>query len=531
MLSIKLHIKNCDNYEYIHKKQQNYSGAFRYIYKHIHNLDDENVVFIKTKFNLNEIEYRSVKEEVSTKFNQIKTNKNKLIDEIIDISDEIKELNEQPKTKKITRRLFKLNKKLQYKNKSLSKDITFGGLYNLRKISYLSNNKIDNEQLLNKYKLIYNDNRLLGTYLIGEANQKGNRFFDFDLNNNIIYYKPIKGVKIKFELNKYNSYRNTLLVLQHLIEDKDISVTVRITKKHLTLIFDEERLSGYSINIKERTKEVNEIKLKGFDKDYQTSLIKDVYVKFYEENRKLKLSNKLSNRYFGIDTNPDYIGCSILDRIGDDYKIVKTFYYDLTFLNDVKHHKLNNKRKHGLTHIWKNIFRTFAYYKCGYFVHEELELKSKDLGVKEANRKINNLWYRTLSENLTNKYCNKLGIIKIGINPCYSSFIGNIMYDYVDPVNASIEICRRGMFKYDKKENNISKFYPILDTGTIMDTVLLRNAASDVSFLKDSSSWVDSYQKIRKSGLRYRATMDDCKRPFNDVYNLSHSNICKRVFY
>jgi hypothetical protein len=87
----------------------------------------------------------------------------------------------------------------------------------------------------------------------------------------------------------------------------------------------------------------------------------------------------------------------------------------------------------------------------------------------------------------------------------------------------------------DKKiqylENNISKFYPILDTGTIMDTVLLRNAASDVSFLKDSSSWVDSYQKIRKSGLRYRATMDDCKRPFNDVYNLSHSNICKRVFY
>ncbi len=129
------------------------------------------------------------------------------------------------------------------------------------------------------------------------------------------------------------------------------------------------------------------------------------------------------------------------------------------------------------------------------------------------------------------KNYNKLGIIKIGINPCYSSFIGNIMYDYVDPVNASIEICRRGMFKYDKKENNISKFYPILDTGTIMDTVLLRNAASDVSFLKDSSSWVDSYQKIRKSGLRYRATMDDCKRPFNDVYNLSHSNICKRVFY
>jgi len=366
--------------------------------------------------------------------------------------------------------------------------------------------------------------------LLGEANQKGNRFFEFDLNNNLIYYKPQKGIKIKLELNNYINYRNHLIKLQELINNKEISVTVRLTKSHIVLTFDEEKFSGYHVNVSERTKEVNLIKDKNYTKEYQTELIKEVYKKYYDENRILKLSNKKNNRYFAIDSNPDYLGCSIIDKIGDEIKIIKTFYYDLTELNDIDKHRLGNKRKHGLKHVWKNIFKTIKYYKCGYFVNEELDLKSKDIGVKEANRKINNLWYRGLSEQLTNKYCNKLGIIQIGINPCYSSFIGNMMYNYVDPVNASIEIGRRGIFKYYKNTKDKSHFYPILDVGTIMNTVLTLNESSDVSFLKDSSSWVDSYRKVGESGLRYRAILDDFKGNFNIVLNLSHSKIKKVIF-
>ena len=43
------------------------------------------------------------------------------------------------------------------------------------------------------------------------------------------------------------------------------------------------------------------------------------------------------------------------------------------------------------------------------------------------------------------------------INPAYSSLIGNLKYDYVDEVNASIEISRRGIFQFVK-----GKFYPKL---------------------------------------------------------------------
>jgi hypothetical protein len=530
LLSIKLHIKDCNNYGFIHKKQQNYSGALRFLYKNITSLDKDKEQLIKTKFSLNEIEFRSVRDEAKTKFNQTQTNKDNLIETIIELSDEIKSLQNKPRTKKNIRELFKLNKKLTSKNKSLPKDITFGGRDNLKKISYLSNDKEANFDKLTEYKQIYKDNRLLGLYLLGEANKKSNRFFKFDLNNNLIYYKPKKGIKIKLELNHYRNYKQILIKLQELINNKEIAITVRLTKSHIVLTFDEEKFSGYNVNVSERTKEVNLIKDKNFTKEYQTELIKEVYKKYYDENKTLKLSNKKVNRYFAIDSNPDYLGCSIIDKIGDEIKVIKTFYYDLTELNDIGNHKFSNKRKHGLKHVWKNIFQTIKYYKCAYFINEELDLKSKDIGVKEANRKINNLWYRGLSEQLTNKYCNKLGIIQIGINPCYSSFIGNMMYDYVDPVNASIEIGRRGIFKYYKNTKGKSHFYPILDVGTIMNTVLTLNGSSDVSFLKDSSSWVDSYRKVGESGLRYRATLEDFKGNFNVVLNLNHSKIKKLIF-
>ena len=67
------------------------------------------------------------------------------------------------------------------------------------------------------------------------------------------------------------------------------------------------------------------------------------------------------------------------NKIGDEIKIIKTFYYDLTELNQLNNHNLGNKRKHGLKHVWKNIFQTIKYYKCAYFVNEELDLKSKDI--------------------------------------------------------------------------------------------------------------------------------------------------------
>jgi len=536
MITIKLHIKSLTDESFIHDKQLNYSNAFRKLYNNVDLIDNKDCnKQLKQDFNMNDIEIRSLISEVKMKFNQIKTGKEKLEQEIIGLENDIKNYNSLPKTTKSIRNIFKATKKLNYKNHLLSKDIVFGGKSLLRGISFLNNNKVSNESEILKLKSEYQNNRLLPINLLGEANRSANRFFSFDLNNNKIIYKPKRGIKIDINFSCYKSYRKIFLKLQEFIDNKLIPATIKLSTEYVYLIFDEEILNGYSLNINERAKEVKKINSEHINKDTKTSLIKEIYKKYYREQENRKLGNKLNYRYIAFDTNPDYIGCSILDKTGDEYKIVYTFNYDLTEINnlklgldssDVRQKHLNNKRKHGICHVWKDLFEIVKYYRCSYIVMEDLNFKSNNLENKTANRKINNVWYRDLSTDLIDKYCNRTGVIKIEINPCYSSFIGNLTNDYIDPINASIEICRRGMFKYIK--NN---FYPIIDIGTISDTMSRLNKPRDVSFIKDCNSWIEMYQKVRESGLRYRATIDDCQHEFSVVNNIIHSKIAKICFF
>ena len=176
--------------------------------------------------------------------------------------------------------------------------------------------------------------------------------------------------------------------------------------------------------------------------------------------------------------------------------------------------------------MWKKIFQIFKYYKCSYLHIEDLNFKSKsrDLEVREANRKVNNIWHRELSRNLIEKYCNREGILrhKNDVNPVYTSLIGNLSYGYFDPVNASIEIGRRGMYCYTK-----GNFYPQLEADTIMNTMSRINCVDlrDVSFIKDCKSWKEIGEAIKESGLRYRARMDESPfivfKPFQGVENVS----------
>ena len=94
----------------------------------------------------------------------------------------------------------------------------------------------------------------------------------------------------------------------------------------------------------------------------------------------------------------------------------------------------------------------------------------------------------------------------IEVNPCYSSFIGNIMYNYFDPANAAIEIGRRGIIKYIK--NNC--LYPKL-TNTIIDTVVERFPESfpDLQMIKDLDNWVKLYKHLIQTGVKYRWRLCD----------------------
>jgi len=541
MITRKLNIISSSNIEFINNKQIQYSYAFRKLYKNIHRIKDPFFIkFLQNKFNLNDIEIRSLINDVDTKYKQIIAAKEANELQITEIIKDIEKLESKNKlNKKETRTLFKLNKKLKYKENHLSNDIVFGGSYNLKKISTYSN--LNDEVKKNQYKDLFNINRILPIYIIGESNQKANRFFEFNLKDNLIIYKPNRKTKIEIKLSIHKSYKNEFIKLQELINNKNISISIRLSNDSICLTYDNEILYGYSLDVKSRNIEVSEIKNNHIDKETKTNLIKEVYKKYYDELRSRKQIGKLNNRYLSIDLNPNNIGCSIIDKSenNDSFKIIKVIQYDLTNLNkkldknvskDYRNH-ITNKRKHGIYHIWKDIFKMMLHYKCFNLVIEDLNFdksKQNDMN-KESNRQILNMWNLDLIKNLINKYVHNFGFNLIEINACYSSTIGNLMYNYTDCCNASIEICRRGINKYVK-----NKFYPSIE-DTIdyaMSKLSLMNQTKlrDVSLLKDFDTWKKIHDFIHETRLRYRSELNDKIYRFNSFNNLNHSRINKLVF-
>ena len=535
MQSIKLNIKTCSNSEYLLEKQRNYSYAFHKLYRRIDLIKNKQyLAILQDEFNLSDIEIRSLASEVQSKFDKTLTDKKDLEKEIVEIENEIKETLLLPKTNKNVRTLHKLRKDLAYKLRRLPQDITFGSKTLLKKLSYLNNDKELNAEKIIETKAEYVDKRIMSFYLLGEANQYGNRFINFDLENNKLEYKPKRGTKIEIEFSCYHSYKKTLKELQYYSDHKLIPISLFISSDSISLSYDDKILNGFAINESERRNEVKEIKKNHIDPIVIKDLISKVYIQYNENLKQRMLNKKLNYRYLAIDTNPDYIGCSIIDKVGDkDIKVVHAFNYNVKEQNEktdkscdipCKTH-VNNQRKYSIYHIWKDIFKVFSYYNCGYLVLEELDFKNDDLGNKEANRKTKNLWYRTISSGLIDKYCNRLGIIKIEINPVYTSFIGNILHPYVDPINASIEIGRRGIFKFIK-----DMFYPEFDMGTILNTMSRLNQPRDVSVIKDRSNWVEAYREVAKSELRYRANIEDLVIKPHVVCNVLHSKAKKEIY-
>jgi len=64
----------------------------------------------------------------------------------------------------------------------------------------------------------------------------------------------------------------------------------------------------------------------------------------------------------------------------------------------------------------------------------------------------------------------------------------------------------------------------------MLNTLLSFNKELDVSVLKDCKNWVDSYNIVRKEGLRYRANLEDCNQPPRNLQKLNHSNIDLLMF-
>ena len=354
------------------------------------------------------------------------------------------------------------------------KKIIFGGKHNLK-------------QYIKKLipKKLYKENKLNPLLSIGEKNEYGNRYFSLDIiKNNQIIFKPSRKKHFILKLPKLRSnYQKQLFWIENLSKEEKISFTVKLTQNYIAISFEEE---------------------------------------IFEQ---MKLIN---NRAIAIDLNPNRIGYSICDYGREKQNIIETGILEYKDLNEILHKSSNskeqlyqnNKRKFEQYQMVKFLIKKTIHFKCTKFIIEDFNISNKNHNKgKTYNRYVNNNWNRNLFINSLKKYCNIFGIKLIEINPVYSSIIGNVIYkNYPDPINASLEINRRGYFKYQK-----DKFYPKIPGIDYLNELWKQTLNMNFVSWKDLSDW------LKKSKVKYRFSFNEKK--FSDHFKFSRmKHINSNVF-
>ena len=231
--------------------------------------------------------------------------------------------------------------------------VIFGGRNNFVKRCL---NKISRDEFLKK--------RLLPIYSVGEANNNGNRLFEI-INKTEVLFKPDKNNYTKLNLKDIGKNRMRMLdILKELQFTKTVPITYSLDTEYVYISVDNSVFEKHKYRI-----------------------IKD--------------------RVMAIDINPEFIGWSVTDWSDASYRVVASELISIQPLNnrhkalslssdDKKNLYFNNKRKHEIIHVAKQLFMLCKHYRCETFAMEDLDMKSKAIGNKRINRLINNLWCRNL---------------------------------------------------------------------------------------------------------------------------------------
>ncbi len=352
-----------------------------------------------------------------------------------------------------------------------NKKVIFGGKHNLIQLL---------KGLISKEE--YRKNKKIPICSQGEMFHNGNRLFDFHFDQGSITFKITKNKHIDIKLPKFrNKWKNELLYLQSLIDQKKATVSVKISSNRIWITYDETLFS----------------ETKRFE-----------YLK--------------QNRIMGIDLNPNYIGVSILDFKKDDsFKVVHKQVFDVSELNKTskkassnkKSAYLTNKRTFELIEICHKIKELIGEWHCSKLAIEDLNIKSSNKGKgKYFNRLCDNVWKKKLVVDKLKMIVNVYGFELVEVMPQYSSTIGNVQYGNEttpDMVASSIEIARRGFKKFEKVW-----FYPKINIDELDE-----RWKHTLLGVKD---WKDAHLKIKNLGMKYRVPLIDC------INNAGLSQICKQ---
>ena len=332
-------ITSTENKLKIHKYQKLYSTAFRILYNNMDLMDDKNFqANIIKKYVFTLANYRYLKEHVETKFKQQETIKQNKLNELNKLQKYLLELtNEKPRNIK---KIKKLQSKISRKLKSVDAKVTFGGKELLRTITnqsrYIKSITEEHEkykeklEILNKNKQLFKDERIMMMNFTGESSYKGNRYFNMKhlSEGKVIFVYNKEKIEFTFKISTKRQHK-LLDKLQSMINNKEIPLTIGFSKDKFHISYEEGKLNGKYFDKKKFFKGIKHIT----DKEERKKIVSNAY----KQHEKKCFKDKIANRYFGLDLNPNGIGYCIGDRLSEDinghFKLIKHDYVCFEELN------------------------------------------------------------------------------------------------------------------------------------------------------------------------------------------------------
>ena len=416
-------------------------------------------------------------------------------------------------------------------------------------------NRLNNSESVSYSKLKLNNIDLLDSWFIQSAiTEAKNKVNQTSINSKIIFGGKSNFIKrCKGKITKEEFLAKRFIPLCSYGEQKSGTKTVHGNRKFKL----NQELNQITLKLKNqkvilKLQQIKSANLKWLlTKVYKHQVLDDcpiqykidknyVYISFDESIvQKTKQYKQLDNRVLGIDLNPNYIGWSIVDwKSESQFKVIASGVYSLKDINDKEYEfkkqkldssdpkriYLNNKRRHEVIEIVKNLINKVLYYKVQIVSIEDLSIQSKDNEKgRRFNRQVNNQWIRNEFINNLNKRCNIFGIKLLKVKPEYSSFIGNFLFrslNLPDPTLASIEIGRRGYEFYNQYVIKIKEIKRnIIQPDYNKFNYLITKSLEEFGLLNEFSNLVDVYYLLKKSKRTYRLSVIQFQKQFSRLFS------------
>lgn len=402
----------------------------------------------------------------------------------------------------------------------------------------------------------------------GDSGYKGNRTFKLSEDGKTCSFKvpySKQGEYINLQIGYVGgTWKRLLLDLARLAPQKEVPLTFSLKEKRLNISFnpmDLRKLKSHETLTAVKDAEGSKKKGRKRGEGYKVPLNKEGLFKPVHPNWKDRIDS-VKDRVMGIDLNPEWIGCSIVEADVKNYKDlskVKILSHNL-FNITVPRYYAQKKKPHAyfgkvdslgrkrngpfpfpkevmvqtLSEIAEDIIMFARSYNVGTITLESglgyLQSRTKN---KSLNQRING-WGRTIFKLILERKAEMAGIRIVEVYAAYSSTIGNCTFNLPDACASAVEIGRRGIVLTSSSINEREMLPDVWENpsvlrlaaeieseeskrsseeargGTILTEVhrSQKNSSIDES-IDDYIHWRGFHGKLKRLSIRYRRPHPD----------------------